>query len=54
MNVEVTPVDSTKFPAKANRPNNSRMSKAMLDRNGFERLPIWQDALSRYLKEIKD
>lgn len=54
MNVEVTPVDSTKFPAKAKRPNNSRMSKAMLDRNGFERLPIWQDALSRYLKEIKD
>lgn len=54
MNVEVTPVDSTKFPAKAKRPNNSRMSKAMLDRNGFERLPTWQDALSRYLKEIKD
>ena len=51
MNVEVTPVDSTKFPAKAKRPNNSRMSKTMLDKNGFDRLPTWQDALSRYLKE---
>lgn len=54
MNVEVTPVDSTKFPAKAKRPNNSRMSKTMLDKNGFDRLPTWQDALSRYLKEIHD
>lgn len=54
MNVEVTPVDSTKFPAKAKRPNNSRMSKTMLDKNDFDRLPTWQDALSRYLKEIYD
>lgn len=52
MSVEVTPVDSNAFPAKAKRPNNSRMSKAMLDKNGFEHLPTWQDALSRYLKEI--
>ena len=36
MSVEVTPVDSNAFPAKAKRPNNSRMSKAMLDKNGFE------------------
>ena len=48
MSVEVTPVDSNAFPAKAKRPNNSRMSKAMLDKNGFEHLPTWQDALSRY------
>ena len=40
------------FLAKAKRPNNSRMSKEMLDQNGFNRLPTWQDALSRYLKEI--
>ena len=52
MSVEVTQVDSNAFPAKAKRPNNSRMSKAMLDKNGFGRLPTWQDALSRYLKEI--
>ena len=50
--VSVTPVDSTAFPVKAIRPKNSRMSKTELDKNGFDRLPTWQDALSRYLKEI--
>ena len=28
------------------------MSKEKLTENGFERLPSWQDALERYLKEI--
>lgn len=53
MNVEVTPVSSDEFPAKAKRPSNSRMSKTELDKNGFDRLPTWQDALSRYLKELE-
>jgi dTDP-4-dehydrorhamnose reductase len=39
-------------PAQAIRPLNSRMSKKSLDDNGFNRLPIWQDALKRYLKEL--
>lgn len=52
LDVEVTPVDSSAFPAKAKRPSNSRMSKAELDKNGFNRLPSWQDALQRYLKLI--
>lgn len=51
--VKVTPVDSNAFPAKAERPKNSRMNQTELDKNGFNRLPAWQDALSRYLKEIK-
>ena len=51
--VEVTPVDSTAFPAKATRPKNSRMNQTELDKNGFKRLPAWQDALARYLKEIE-
>lgn len=50
--VEVTPVSSSAFAAKAVRPENSRMSKEKLSENGFERLPSWQDALSRYLEEI--
>ncbi|MEF9938509.1 MAG: dTDP-4-dehydrorhamnose reductase [Clostridium sp.] len=50
--VKVTPVDSSKFPSKAKRPSNSRISKDKLEENGFERLPSWQNALSRYLKEI--
>ncbi len=53
MNVEVAPVTSDQYPAKAKRPYNSRMSKDKLAENGFERLPDWKDALSRYLKEIE-
>lgn len=50
--VTVTPVDSSSFPAKAKRPNNSRMSKKKLTENGFKLLPRWEDALGRYLREI--
>lgn len=52
MNVEVLPVTSEEFPAKAKRPHNSRISKDKLDEAGFDRLPAWQDALSRYLDVI--
>ena len=52
LRVEVTPVTSDQYPAKAKRPSNSRMSKDKLEEKGFERLPTWQDALGRYLKEI--
>lgn len=50
--VNLHPVDSSQFPAKAKRPANSRMSKEKLDKQGFERMPTWQDALKRYLKTI--
>jgi len=53
MDVEVTPVDSSQFPAKARRPHNSRMNQTELDKHGFDRLPSWQDALSRYLEVLK-
>ena len=53
MDVKVSPVSSAEYPAKAKRPSNSRMSKEKLTENGFEKLPTWQDALSRYLKEIQ-
>ena len=51
--VKVTPVDSSAFPVKAKRPSNSRLNKEKLTEKGFERLPAWQDALGRYLKELK-
>ena len=53
MNVSVAPVSSDEYPAKAKRPSNSRMDKSKLTANGFTPLPTWQDALSRYLKEIQ-
>jgi dTDP-4-dehydrorhamnose reductase len=51
--VQVSPVDSSAYPSKAKRPSNSRMSKDKLSENGFKKLPVWQDALKRYLKEIE-
>jgi len=28
------------------------MSKAKLTKNGFDKMPIWQDATRRYIEEI--
>lgn len=51
--VTVTPVPSSAYPTRAERPQNSRLSKDCLDRAGFARLPSWQDALKRYLAELQ-
>lgn len=50
--MKVIPVSSSEYPAKAIRPENSRMSKQKLVENGFQKLPSWQDALKRYLIEL--
>ena len=52
INMNVLPVSSSEYAAKAKRPCNSRMSKDKLTEEGFDKLPTWQDALRRYLKEI--
>lgn len=51
--VKVNHIPTTEYPTKAVRPLNSRMSKEKLVENGFAKLPAWQDALSRYLKELE-
>ena len=48
----INPVPSSEYPAKAERPHNSRLSKKCLDEAGIKRLPTWQDALKRFLKEM--
>lgn len=50
--MNVKPVSTEEYGAKASRPANSRMSKEKLTQQGFERLPAWQDALKRYLDII--
>lgn len=51
---KVNPVTTAEYGlSKAARPFNSRLNKSKLTENGFEPLPHWQDALSRYLKEIE-
>lgn len=50
---KVTPVTTAEYGASvAARPFNSRLDKSKLTECGFDLLPTWQDALSRYLKEI--
>lgn len=50
--INVNPISSDEYPTKAKRPMNSKLSKANIDRAGLDRLPSWEDALGRYLKEI--
>lgn len=50
---KVVPVTTAEYGlSKAVRPFNSRLDKSKLLEMGFQPLPTWQDALSRYLKEI--
>ena len=50
----VDPVTTAEYGlSKAARPFNSRLDKSKLVAAGFEPLPTWQDALSRYLKELE-
>ncbi len=51
---KVVPVTTAEYGlSKAKRPFNSRLDKSKLVKNGFTPLPTWQDALSRYLVELK-
>ena len=56
-NVKVNPVTTEEYkkmnPNQADRPLNSRMSKSSLDKAGFKRLPTWQDATERFIKELR-
>ena len=52
--VTVAPVTTAEYGvSKAARPFNSRLSRRKLVENGFTPLPIWQDAIARYLKTIE-
>lgn len=54
LKTKITPVTTAEYGlSKAARPFNSRLDKSKLVENGFEPLPTWQDAVSRYLKEAQ-
>ena len=54
LNTKVIPVSTKGYGlSKAARPGNSRLDKSKLIEAGFEPLPVWQDAVSRYLKEAQ-
>lgn len=51
----VVPVTTAEYGlSKAARPFNSRLDKSKLIQAGFQPLPTWQDALTRYLNEYKE
>ena len=50
----VIPVTTAEYGLSvAARPSNSRLEKKKLVEAGFKPLPIWQDAVNRYLKEAE-
>jgi dTDP-4-dehydrorhamnose reductase len=55
LEMKVNPVTTDEYkklvPNQADRPLNSRLSKTSLDQAGFKRLPSWQDATTRYIKD---
>lgn len=52
LNTKVIPVTTAEYGlSKAVRPVNSRLDKSKLTENGFQPLPVWQDAVRRYLAE---
>jgi len=52
---KVVPVTTAEYGlSKAARPFNSRLDRSKLTKMGFTPLPVWQDALTRYLKEIEE
>lgn len=54
LSTTVVPVTTSEYGlSKAVRPENSRLDKSKLVEAGFEPLPTWQDAVSRYLKEAE-
>ena len=54
IDVKVDPVSSDAYPAKAKRPHNSRLDTGKLTEHGFNQLPSWQDALHRFIAELKE
>lgn len=54
LKTEVIPVSTAEYGlSKAARPANSRLDKGKLAENGFTPLPVWEDAVRRYLKEAE-
>lgn len=48
----VNPISTEDYPTKANRPLNSRLSKENTNKAGLDRMPHWEDAITRFIEEL--
>lgn len=54
LDTKVIPVSTEEYGLSiAKRPGNSRLEKSKLTESGFKPLPVWQDAVKRYLRDAK-
>ena len=51
--MNVNPISTEDYPTKAKRPLNSRLSKENTIKAVLDRMPHWEDALSRFIDELK-
>jgi dTDP-4-dehydrorhamnose reductase len=51
--IELNGIPTSQYKTAAVRPLNSRLSKKSVYSTGYTSIPTWQDALKRYLEEIK-
>ncbi|MBS4026532.1 MAG: dTDP-4-dehydrorhamnose reductase [Clostridia bacterium] len=51
--MKVNALTTKDYPTKAKRPLNSRLSKKNTDKAGIERMPHWEDAITRFIEELK-
>ena len=54
LRAKIKPITSDEYPAAAERPHYSTLSKKSLDENGFARLPDWHDALTRFTANVTE
>ncbi|NMF04273.1 dTDP-4-dehydrorhamnose reductase [Clostridium beijerinckii] len=52
LDCKINPIPAIEYPAQAERPFNSRLSKKSITDNGFVLLPSWKNALDRFLEEL--
>lgn len=50
---KINRIPTSSYPTRAKRPLNSRLDKSDIDRIGLKRLPSWQNAVERFIEQLK-
>lgn len=53
IDIRLKPIPTSEYHTAAKRPLNSKLSVKNLEKHGFKKLPSWENALSRYLNELR-